>query len=143
MNAIANSSSKPIGSHPSNPYIFLMGNVIGNMLKYSRTQNLFLLCVILSRGRHESQKCSTYAHFEVYLHIFTNSFNPSQTTKLCSVRFFRLQKLVVSPLSITKICRVRIFLLQKFVVSAFSDYKTLYCPLCLFVVSAFFYNKSL
>ena len=76
--------------------------------------------------------------------------SPLSITKICSfitkvgsVRFFRLQKLLVSHLSITKICRVRIFLLQKFVVSAFLDYKPVYYPLCLFVVSAFFYHKSL
>ena len=44
-----------------------------------------------------------------------------QTTKVCNVRFFRLQKFVV--------CSVRFFRLKKFVVCAFLDYKILQCPL--------------
>ena len=51
-NVIANSSSKPIHSHPSNPCMFSIRQLMENMLKYYRTHNLFLLCVILSRGRH-------------------------------------------------------------------------------------------
>jgi hypothetical protein len=42
---------KPLAHiHPIHAYL-LMGTVMRNTLKYSRTNNLFLLCVISSRGR--------------------------------------------------------------------------------------------
>jgi hypothetical protein len=59
---------------------------MGYILKYYRNHNLFLVCVISSRGKQKSLNCTSDAHFGVCLHIFTNSF-PSQTTKVCSVRF--------------------------------------------------------
>ena len=118
------------------------------MLKHDTINNLNLLCMILDRNVTTLGIC---------LHIFTNSFQPSQTSigEICSVRFFRLQKFVVSPLFITTICSVPFFLikfcsvrffrlqmsysvrflrLQMFVVSAFLDYKC-------FVVSAFWDYK--
>ncbi|KIJ99113.1 hypothetical protein K443DRAFT_102718, partial [Laccaria amethystina LaAM-08-1] len=49
--------------------------------------------------------------------------------KFSSVRFFSLQKFVVSAFFITKVCNVRFLRVQKFVVSAFSHYKSLYCLL--------------
>ena len=68
------------------PCIFLTGKLMRCMLKYHRTHNLLLFCVILNRGRHKSWKCYC-------LHIFTNSFHPSQTSisKICSVHFLGLQ----------------------------------------------------
>jgi hypothetical protein len=107
-NMIANLSSKAILSHPSNPFMFLMGKLMGYMLKYSRNNNLFLFCVISSRGRQKSRKSTKDAHLRVCLHIFTNSLQ------------VRLQKFVVSAFSVTKVCIVCILRLQKFVVSAFS-----------------------
>jgi hypothetical protein len=112
--------------------MFLIGKLIGYMLKYYRNNNLFLVCVISTRGRQKSQKYMTNAHFGVCLHLFTSSFDPSQTTKVCSIRFLvlRLQKCVV-------------FSFQMFVVSAF---KCLYCPLFslqIFVISISGNYKSL
>ena len=60
-------------------------------------ESIFTLCYIKWR-KTQSQKCITHTYFGVYSHMFTNSVNPSQS-KLCSIHFFRLQKLVVSPLS--------------------------------------------
>jgi hypothetical protein len=78
---------------------------MGDILKYYRNHNLFLVCVISSRGNQKTPNCTSDAHFGVCLHIFTNSF-PSQTTKfvgcaflvrkLCNVRFFEY-----------KVCSVR------------------------------------
>jgi hypothetical protein len=48
MNTITNSSSKPIQANPANPAMFLMGKLMGYILKYYRNSNLFLLCVISS-----------------------------------------------------------------------------------------------
>jgi hypothetical protein len=75
---------------------------MGYILKYYRNHNLFLVCVISSRGKQRSLNCTLDAHFKVYIHIFTNSF-PSQTTKVCSVRFLGLQKSVVCAFFITKL----------------------------------------
>jgi hypothetical protein len=86
-NAIAKLSSKPILLHPSNPSRFLWGKLMGDILKYYRDHNLFLVCVISSRGKQETPNCTSDTHFGVCLNIFTNSF-PSQTTKVCRVRFF-------------------------------------------------------
>jgi len=72
-------SSKPILFHPSNPWMFLIGKLMGYMLKYYKNNNLFLVCVISTRGRQKRQKCMANAHFGVCLHIFTSSFHPSQT----------------------------------------------------------------
>jgi len=58
LNMIANLSSKPILSHPLNPCMFLMGKLMGYMLKYYRNNNLSLVCVISSRGMQKSQKSS-------------------------------------------------------------------------------------
>jgi hypothetical protein len=60
---------------------------MGDILKYYRNHNLFLVCVISSRGKQKTPNCTSDAHFGVCLHIFTNSF-PSQITKVCRVRFF-------------------------------------------------------
>ena len=75
------------------------------MLKYDRINNLNLLCMILDRNVTTLGIC---------LHIFTNSFQPSQTSigEICSVHFFRLQKFVVPPLFITTICSVLLFLIK-------------------------------
>jgi hypothetical protein len=64
---------------------------MGYILKYYRNHKLFLVCVISSRGNYKSLNCTSDDDFGVCLHIFTNSF-PSQTTKVCSVRFLGLQK---------------------------------------------------
>jgi len=108
-NAVGNSSSKPILFHPSNPRMSLIGKLMGYMLKYYKNNDLFLVCVISMRGRQKRQKCMANAHSGVCLHIFTSSFQPSQTTKVCRVRFLGLQKNG----------SVRFFHLYKFVVSAF------------------------
>jgi hypothetical protein len=81
--AIAKLSTKPILLHPSNPCRFVMGKLMGYMVKYCRKHNLFLICVISSRGKHKTLNCTSDAHFGVCLHVFTNSFDPR-----CSVRFF-------------------------------------------------------
>ena len=60
-NAIVKLSSKAILLHPSN--------------------NLFLFCVIPSRGRQKILKCAADAYFRVCLYIFTNSFDPIETKK--------------------------------------------------------------
>ena len=75
------------------------------MLKYDTINNLNLLCMILDRNVTTLGIC---------LHIFTNSFQPSQTSigEMCSVRFSRLQKFVVSLLFITTICSVPFFLIK-------------------------------
>ena len=75
------------------------------MLKYDTINNLNLLCMILDRNVTTLGIC---------LHIFTNSFQPSQTSigEICSVRFSRLQKFVVSLLFITTICSVPFFLIK-------------------------------
>jgi hypothetical protein len=54
-NAIANLSSKAILSHPSNPFMFLMGKLMGYMLKYSRNNNLFLFCVYQAEGDKKAE----------------------------------------------------------------------------------------
>jgi len=84
MNTIANSSSKPIHSHSLNPCMFLMGKLIGYMLKYYRNHNLFWVHVISSRGRQKTRKRTKLAHLRVCIHMFTNSIQ------------VRLQKFVVS-----------------------------------------------
>jgi len=128
LNTIANSSSKPILSHPSNPCMFLMGKLMGYMLKYYRNNNLFLVCVISSRGIPKSQKTTRHAHLRVSLHMFTNSLQVRLQkfvvsaffiTKVCTVWFLRLQKCAVSAFFLTNVCSVCLFLLQMFVVSAF------------------------
>ena len=65
--------------------MFLTRKMIRCMLKYDRTHNLVLFYVILNRGRHKCWK-------GYCLHIFTNSFHPSQTSisKICSVCFLGL-----------------------------------------------------
>ena len=75
------------------------------MLKYDIIHNLILLCLILDRN---------VTTLGIFLHIFTNSFHPSQTSisEICSVRFLRLQKFVVCPLFITTICSVPFFLIK-------------------------------
>jgi hypothetical protein len=108
-NAIANLSSKAILSHPSNPFMFLMGKLMGYMLKYSRNNNLFfILCYIKSRETKKPkiyQRCS----FEsVFTYIYQES--SSQTTKICSVRFFRYKSLYSLHSETTKVCTVRFFI---------------------------------
>jgi len=134
VNTIANSSSKPILSHPLNPCMFLMGKLMGYMLKYYRNNNLFLVCVISSRGTQKSQKTTRHAHLRVYLHMFTNNLqvrlqkfvvSAFSITKVCRVWFLRLQKCAVSAFFITNVCSVRFLRLQKFVVSAFFCYQCL------------------
>jgi len=49
VNAVAKSSSKPIPLHPSNPCMFLIGKLMGYMLKYYGNSNIFLVCVISTR----------------------------------------------------------------------------------------------
>ena len=104
-NAIGNSCSKLSVPIHQIPCIFLTGKLIRYMLKYDRIHNLILLCMILDRNVTTLGIC---------LHIFTNSFHPSQTaiSEICSVRFFRLQKFVVCPLFITTICSVPFFLIK-------------------------------
>ena len=48
-NVITNSSSKPIHLHPSHPLHLFDGEIDG---RYYMTHNLFLVCVLLSRGGH-------------------------------------------------------------------------------------------
>jgi hypothetical protein len=92
---IAKLSSKPILLQPSNPCRFLMGKLMGYMLKYCRNHNIFLICFISSRGRQKTPNCIPDAHFGVCLHVLANSFDPSQT-----------KKFVVSAFFITKDCSV-------------------------------------
>jgi len=134
LNVIANSSSKPILSHPSNPCMFLMGKLMGYMLKYYRNNNLFLVCVISSREPQKSQKTTRHAHLRVYLHMFSNSLevrlqkfvvSAFSITKVCRVWFLRLQKCAVSAFFIRNVCSVHFLRLQKFVVSSFFCYKCL------------------
>jgi hypothetical protein len=54
IDAIAKLSSKPILLHPSNPYRFLRRKLMGYILKYYRNHNLFLVCVISSRGKQKA-----------------------------------------------------------------------------------------
>jgi hypothetical protein len=67
---------------------------MGYMLKYRRNHNLFLICVISSRGKQKTPNCTSDAHFRVYLHVLTNSFDPSQTKKFV-VFTFSLEKTIV------------------------------------------------
>ena len=71
-----------------------MGKLMGWVLKVYRNHNLFLFCVISSKGRQKILKCAADAYFGVCLHIFTNSFDTSETKKFV-VSTFSLEKTVV------------------------------------------------
>jgi hypothetical protein len=79
---------------------------MGYILKYYRNHNLFLVCVISSRGNYKSLNCTSDDDFGVCLHLPTASQ-------------VRLQKFVVCAFLIRKVCSVRFLGLQKSAMSAF------------------------
>ena len=57
------------------------------MLKVYRNLNLSLFCDIKQR-KAKFPKCEADAYFEICLHIFTNSFDASETRKFVVSAFF-------------------------------------------------------
>lgn len=51
------------------------GKLIKHILKYCRNSILFLFCVISSRGRQRTTKCTADAHFGACLYKFINSLS--------------------------------------------------------------------
>jgi hypothetical protein len=55
---------------------------MGYILKYYRNHNLFLVCVISSRGNYKSLNCTSDDDFGVCLHIFNQQLPKSDYKSL-------------------------------------------------------------